>query len=219
MEQWHLGDPLLFARSERQKTTQVPAFHAVCGTDERVWCGPDLGHKDFANWAVRWQAKVKAEPLLQRLAPWRSYATFQVRMKLWTVYLCSNIYLETWYLSGPLCDQVVVRRSQMLVMAETQGPAGGHQKQGRSTAKLDRGYCQVTKENSLRNLWTLPTQWRQGWKNSGKTYYSHWSSSSRFLVVARRSVVPVMAATQKLTGGHQKWVRSAADLDRGCAMW
>lgn len=66
--------------------------------------------------------------------------------------LCSNIYLETWYLSGPLCDQVVVRRSQMPVMAETQGPAGGYQKQGRSTAELDRGYCRVTKENSLRNL-------------------------------------------------------------------
>ena len=161
-----------------------------------MWAGRMcLGYNDFVNWAVRRQAKVKAEPLLQRLARWRLNDTFQVRMKLQTVYLCSSIYLETWYSSGPLCDQVIARRSQMPVMAETQGPAGGHQKLGRSTAELDRRYCRVTKENSLRNLWTLPTQWREGWKNSGKTYSSHWCSSLRFLVVARGSVVPVMAKT------------------------
>jgi len=28
----------------------VPSFHAVCGPDESVNCGPDLGHNNFAIW-------------------------------------------------------------------------------------------------------------------------------------------------------------------------
>ena len=26
----------------------MQSFHAVFGLDERVWCGPDLGHNNFA---------------------------------------------------------------------------------------------------------------------------------------------------------------------------
>ncbi len=29
---------------EQRQTTQVPSFHEVCGPDEIVWCGLDLGH-------------------------------------------------------------------------------------------------------------------------------------------------------------------------------
>ncbi len=36
---------------------QVPSFHMVCGTDESVRCGPDLGLRNFAIWEsnVQWQ--------------------------------------------------------------------------------------------------------------------------------------------------------------------
>lgn len=29
-------------------TAQVVSFHALCGPDEHVWCGPDLGQDSFA---------------------------------------------------------------------------------------------------------------------------------------------------------------------------
>ncbi len=30
----------------------MPSFHAVCGPDESVKCGPDLGHSNFAIWVT-----------------------------------------------------------------------------------------------------------------------------------------------------------------------
>ncbi len=48
-----LGLPLayLWPKSGKQeRTAQVPSFHAVCGSDESVRCGPHLGLRNFAIW-------------------------------------------------------------------------------------------------------------------------------------------------------------------------
>ncbi len=50
-----LGLPLayLWPKSGKQeRTAQVPSFHAVCGPDESVRCGPDLGLRNFAIWVT-----------------------------------------------------------------------------------------------------------------------------------------------------------------------
>ncbi len=48
-----LGLPLayLWPKSGKQEwTAQVPSFHVVCGPDESVRFGPDLGLRNFAIW-------------------------------------------------------------------------------------------------------------------------------------------------------------------------
>ncbi len=46
-----LASACLWPKSGKQeRITQVPSFHAVCGPDESVRCGPDLGLRNFAIW-------------------------------------------------------------------------------------------------------------------------------------------------------------------------
>ncbi len=52
-----LGLPLAYfwpKSGKQERTAQVPSFHAVCGPDESVRCGPDLGLRNFAIWDLGW---------------------------------------------------------------------------------------------------------------------------------------------------------------------
>ncbi len=43
-----IGPSLWPKFGKQERNTQVPSFHAVCGPDESVRCGPDLGLGNFA---------------------------------------------------------------------------------------------------------------------------------------------------------------------------
>lgn len=55
------------------QTIQLPSYCALCGLDERVWCGPDQGCNNFAIWdstpvwhaaPTRWSPQnAKTEPI------------------------------------------------------------------------------------------------------------------------------------------------------------
>ncbi len=50
-----LGLPFAFLWpkfGKHERTAQVPSFHVVCGPDESVRCGPDLGLRNYAIWDV-----------------------------------------------------------------------------------------------------------------------------------------------------------------------
>ncbi len=50
-----LGLPLAYLWpkfGKQERTAQVPSFHAVCGPDESVRCGPDLDLRNFAIWGA-----------------------------------------------------------------------------------------------------------------------------------------------------------------------
>ncbi len=48
---WDLPLACLWPKSGKQEwSAQVPSFHVVCGLNESVRCGPDLGFRNFATW-------------------------------------------------------------------------------------------------------------------------------------------------------------------------
>ncbi len=47
-----LGLPLVYLwpkSGKQERTAQVPSFHALCGSDESVRCGPDLGLRNLGS--------------------------------------------------------------------------------------------------------------------------------------------------------------------------
>ena len=75
---------------KQKRSTQVSSFHAVCGPDEHVRCGPDMDQKNFAIWDISTKSWPCTLELTQMGTTVSSQTYPELVYSLWTCLACTH---------------------------------------------------------------------------------------------------------------------------------